>query len=145
MMAFTGNYICTSFKQELLEGKHDFSSHTFKIALFDENATLNASTTDYSVTNEVSGSGYSAGGVTLTAVAPTTSGTTAICDFQDVTISSATITARGALVYNSTTSGGANTTEAVMVLDFGSNKSVTAADFVVTFPTADAINAIIRI
>ena len=139
--------MCTSFKQELLEGKHNFLSggHTFKLALFTSSATLGASTTDYSTTNEVSGTGYSAGGSSLTNVSPTTSGTTAFTDFADLTFSTATITANGALIYNSTTGGGSSTTESVIVLAFGGDKTSTAGDFTVQFPTADASNAIIRI
>jgi len=147
-MAFTGNFMCTSFKQEVLQAKHDFTAstgHTFKLALYDNNASFTAATTDYTATNEVSGTGYSAGGGTLTNVTPTTSGTTAFADFDDLTFSSATITARGALIYNTTTGGGSSTTETVVVLDFGANKTSTAGDFTIVFPTADASNAIIRI
>jgi hypothetical protein len=147
-MAFTGNYMCTSFKQELLQAQHDFTAstgHTFKLALYDNNASFTASTTDYTATDEVSGTGYSAGGGTLTNVTPTTSGTTAFTDFDDLTFSSSTITARGALIYNTTAGGGSGTTESVIVLDFGSDKSSSAGDFTVIFPTADASNAIIRI
>lgn len=144
-MAFSGNYVCTSYKRELLEMKHDFRSHTFKIALYDSTATLNASTTDYSATNEVTGTGYSAGGIALTAVAPVESGTGALADFNDATFSTVTLTARGALVYNTTTEGGAGTTNAVFVLDFGRDITRTAADFVVQMPTADILNAIVRI
>ena len=147
-MAFTGNYMCTSFKQELLQAQHDFTAstgHTFKLALYDNNASFTAATTDYTGTDEVSGTGYSAGGGTLTNVTPTTSGTTAFTDFDDLTFSSSTITARGALIYNTTAGGGSGTTESVVVLDFGSDKSSSAGDFTIIFPTADASNAIIRI
>lgn len=148
-MAFTGNFLCTSFKQELLQAKHDFTNstgHTFKLALYDNSASFTAATTDYTATNEVSASGsYSAGGGALTNVSPTTSGTTAFCDFADITFTSATITARGALIYNTTTGGGSGTTDSVVVLDFGSDKSSTAGDFQVVFPTADAASAIVRI
>ena len=140
--------MCTSFKQELLEAKHDFNStsgHTFKIALFTSSATLGASTTDYSTSDEVVGVGYTAGGNTLTNIDPTTSGTTAFVDFADTTWSSATITANGALIYNSTTDGGSGTTDAVAVLAFGGDKTSTNGDFVIQFPAADASNAIIRI
>jgi len=139
--------MCTSFKQQLLEGKHNFRSggHTFNLALFTSSATLDATTTDYSTSNEVSGSGYSAGGSALTNVNPTTSGTTAFTDFADLTFSTATITANGALIYNTTTEGGAGTTDAVVVLAFGGDKTSTAGDFTIQFPTADASNAIIRI
>lgn len=143
-MAFSGNYMCTSFKQEILQGVHDFTASTgdtFKLALYTSSATLDASTTAYSVTNEVSGTGYSAGGGTLTNVTPTTSGTTAFTDFDDLTFSAATITARGALIYNDTNAGD----PAVVVLDFGADKTSTSGDFTIIFPTADASNAIIRI
>lgn len=147
-MAFTGNFMCTSFKQELLQAQHDFTAstgHTFKLALYDNNASFTAATTDYTSTDEVSGTGYTAGGGTLTNVTPTTSGTTAFTDFDDLTFSSSTITARGALIYNTTTGGGSGTTDTVVVLDFGSDKSSSAGDFTIIFPTADASNAIIRI
>ena len=142
-MAFTGNYMCTSFKKELLEGLHDFNAsggNVYKLALYDNTATLDASTTVYTTTGEISGTGYSAGGGTLTNVDPTSSGTTGFCDFDDLTFTTATITARGALIYNST-----NGNRAVVVLDFGSDKTSTAGDFTIVFPTADATNAIIRI
>lgn len=133
----------TSFKQEILEGVHDFTAHTFKIALYTSSATLDASTTTYSVTNEVSGTGYTAGGedLTVTGGAVSTSGTTAFVDFSDVSWTSATITARGAVIYNSSVAGN----PAVAVLDFGADKTSTDATFTVQFPTADASNAIIRI
>ena len=135
--------MCTSFKLALLDGEMDFSSNTsqtFKIALYTSAATLGATTTVYSVTNEVSGTGYTAGGNTLTVVAPTTSGTTAYLDFADTTWATATITARGALIYQS---GGTN--PAVAVLDFGADKTSTAGDFTIQFPTANASDAIIRV
>lgn len=147
-MAFTGNYMCTSFKQQILQAKHDFTAstgHTFKLALYTNSATFDAATTNYTATNEVTGTGYSAGGGTLTNVTPTTSGTTAFTDFDDLTFSSATITARGALIYNTTTGGGTSTTDSVLVLDFGSDKTSTSGDFTIVFPTADSSNAIIRI
>ena len=147
-MAFSGNFMCTSFKQELLTGSHDFTNGNdqFKLALYDNNASFTAATTAYTTSNEVSASGsYSAGGGTLTNVTPTTSGTTAFTDFADLTFTSATITARGALIYNTQTAGGSGTTDTVVVLDFGSDKSSTSGDFQVVFPTADATNAIIRI
>lgn len=144
-MAFSGNYMCTSFKQELLVGTHNFTAstgNTFKLALYDNNASFDASTTAYTATNEVSNSGtYTAGGGTLSNVTPTTSGTTALTDFADITFTSATITARGALIYNDTAAGDPS----VVVLDFGSDKSSTSGDFQIVFPTADASNAIIRI
>ena len=149
-MAFTGNFMCTSFKKELLYGVHDFdlaNGDTFKIALYDNNASFTAATTAYTATDEVSGTGYSAGGGALTNVDPTSSGTTALTDFQDETFSNATITARGALIYNTTpnTTSISVTNPSVVVLDFGSDKTSTAGDFTIVFPTADASNAIIRI
>lgn len=146
-MAIT-SALCTSFKKELLERKHDFnatSGHTFKIALYTSSATLGASTTDYTTSNEVVGTGYSAGGVALTNIDPTSSGTTAFIDFADATWASATITAAGALIYNTTTDGGTGTTNAVAVISFGGDKTSTNGDFVIQFPTADASNAIVRI
>jgi len=136
---------CTSFKQGLMQGLHDFDNpggHTFKIALYTSSATLGASTTAYSATNEVSSSGtnYTAGGNTLSAVTPTTSGTTAYTDFADTTWSSSTITANGALIYNNTSSNAS-----CVVLAFGSDKSSSNGDFTIVFPTANATDAIIRI
>ena len=136
--------MCTSFKQELMVGTHDFTATTgssFKIALYTSSATLGATTTAYSATNEVSGTVYTATGEALTNVTPTTSGTTALTDFADQTWASSTITARGALIYNDTAAGD----PAVLVLDFGADKTSTAGDFTVVFPAADASNAIIRI
>jgi hypothetical protein len=136
--------MCTSFKEELMTATHDFTAstgNTFKLALYTSSATLGASTTAYSATNETSGTGYSAGGGTLTNVTPTTSGTTAFTDFDDLTFSSATITANGALIYNDTAAGDPS----VVVLAFGGDKTSTAGDFTIQFPTADASNAIIRI
>lgn len=149
-MAFSGNFMCTSFKKELLYGVHDFdlaNGDTFKIALYDNNASFTAATTAYTATDEVSGTGYSAGGGALTNVDPTSSGTTALTDFQDETFSTATITARGALIYNTTpnTTSISVTNPTVVVLDFGGDKTSTAGDFTIVFPTADASNAIIRI
>ena len=136
--------MCTSFKQALLDGEMDFSSdtsQTFKIALYTSSADLSASTTAYSTTNEISGTGYTAGGNTLTIASnSTTSGTTAFVDFSDTSWTSSSITARGALIYKS---GG--TDPSIAVLDFGEYKSSVSGTFTVTFPTADADNAIIRI
>ena len=143
--------MCTSFKQALLDGEMDFSSdtaQTFKIALYTSSATLSAATTAYTTSNEVSGTGYTAGGNTLTiSTNPTNggSGTTVYLSFSNTTWTSSTITARGALIYNTTTGGGTSTTDSVIVLDFGGDKTSTAGDFTVQFPTADASNAIIRI
>jgi hypothetical protein len=147
-MAFTGNYMATSFKQQILEAVHDFrltGGDTFKLALYTNSASFTAATTAYTTSDEVSASGsYSAGGGTLTRIDPTTSGTTAFTDFADLTFTSATITARGALIYNSTPTH-TYTNPAVVVLDFGSDKTSTAGDFTIVFPAADASNALIRI
>ena|SRR6056297_89990 len=144
-MAFSGNFMCTSFKEELLTATHDFTNgtgSTFKLALYDSTATLNAATTAYTTSGEVAASGsYSAGGGALTNVTPTSSGTTAFTDFADITFTSTTITARGALVYNDTAAGDPS----VVVLDFGDDKTSTNGDFQVIFPTADSSTAIIRI
>jgi len=143
-MAFTGNFLCTSFKVEILKSVHNFTTgtgDTFKLALYDNSASFTAATTAYTVTNEVSGTGYTAGGGTLTNVTPTSSSTTAFLDFADLTFSTATITARGALIYNSSAAGN----PAVCILDFGADKTSTAGDFTIVFPTADASNAIVRI
>lgn len=151
-MAFTGNFMCTSFKVQLMQAAHDFrlsGGDTFKIALYTNSATFDATTTAYTATNEItntSGSAYTAGGASLTNVDPTSSSTTAFTDFADVSWSSASFTARGALIYNSTpTSGLSLTNPTVCVLDFGSDKTVTSGTFTVVFPAADASNAIIRI
>jgi hypothetical protein len=136
--------MATSFKSELMSGLHDFDNpggNTFKIALYTSAATLGASTTAYSTSDEVAtGGGYTAGGNTLTSVSPTTSGTTAYVDFADTTWTSSTITANGALIYNNT-----NANRAVVVLAFGSDKSSSNGDFQIVFPTANATDAIIRI
>lgn len=144
--------MCTSFKKELLEGVHNFKNSggdTFKLALYAEGsggkssttATLGASTTAFTTTGEVASSGtYATGGGSLTRVDPSTSGTTALTDFADLSFTTATITAMGALIYNSSDSN-----KAVAALDFSSNKTSTAGTFTVQFPTADASNAIIRI
>ena len=135
--------MCTSFKKELLTATHDFTaaSNVFKLALYTSSASLDAATTAYTSSNEVSGTGYTAKGAFLTSVNPTSSGTTAFTDFNDLTFSSASITARGALIYNEAATGDPS----VCVLDFGADKTSTAGDFTITFPTADASNAIIRI
>ena|SRR6056297_4321795 len=144
-MAFSGNAMCTSFKQELLQGVHDFTNgtgSTFNLALYDNTATLDATTTAFTTSGEVAASGsYSSGGGALTNVTPTTSSTTAFTDFNDITFTSATITARGALIYNASAAGDPS----VVVLDFGEDKTSTNGDFSVIFPTADAASAIIRI
>lgn len=135
--------MCTSFKSQLMSALHDFDNpggNTFKVALYTSSATLGASTTAYSTSNEITGTGYSAGGNTLTSVSPTTSGTTAYVDFADTTWSNSTITANGALIYNANSSNAA-----VVTLAFGSDKSSSNGDFVIVFPTANATDAIIRI
>ena len=144
--------MCTSFKTELLTGTHNFtnsSGNSFKLALYavggggksSTTATLGAATTAFTTTGEVANSGsYASGGSALTNVTPSASGTTAITDFADLSFTTATITARGALIYNDT-----NADKAVCVLDFGSNKSSSSGTFTIQFPTADASNAIIRI
>ena len=140
--------MCTSFKGELFRADHNFKAsggHTFKCALYTSSATLSAATTDYTATNEVSGTGYTATGAALTNLGEATSGTTGYVDFSDVTWSTSTITARGAMIYNTTTAGGTGTTESVIILDFGSDKTSTGGDFTIQFPAADASNAIIRI
>ena len=149
-MAFTGNYMTTSFKQELLEGVHDFRSSggdTFYMALYTNSATLDASTTAYTTSGETtntSGSSYVAGGQALSNVNPTTGGTTAFTDFADEVWTTASFTARGAMIYNSTPAH-TYTNPSVVILDFGSDKTASAGDFTVIFPTADSSNAIIRI
>lgn len=144
-MAFTGNFMCTSFKVELMQAVHNFTAstgNTFKLALYDNNASFTAATTAYTATDEVPNSGtYSAGGGTLTNVTPTSSGTTAFTDFADLSFTSATITAYGAMIYNDTAAGNPS----VCILDFGGAKTSTAGTFTIVFPTADASNAIIRI
>ena len=144
-MAFSGNFMCTSFKVELMKAVHNFTTSTgnvFKLALYDNSASFTAATTAYTVTNEVANSGtYAAGGGTLTNVTPIATGTTAFTDFADLSFTSATITAYGALIYNDTAAG--NPT--VCVLDFGGAKTSTSGTFTIIFPTADASNAIIRI
>ena len=135
--------MCTSFKKELLEAVHNLKNSgrdTFKIALYTSSASLDASTTAYSTSNEISGTGYTAGGNTLTRVAPSSSGTTGFRDFSATTWSSASITARVALIYNDSDSD-----KAVAVLDFGADKTASGGDFTITFPAADASNAILRI
>ena len=143
-MAFSGNFMCTSFKKGLLEGVQNFKNSggsTFKLAMYTNSASFTAATTAYTTSNEVSGTGYSAGGGSLTRVDPSSSGTTGFTDFSDLTFGSSSITARGALIYNDSASGDPT----VFVLDFGSYKSRSSGDFTVQFPAADASNAIIRI
>lgn len=154
MATFGGNFMCTSFKQQLLQGCHDFTLTTgdaFKLALYTSAAgvTFNAATTTYTTTTEVPNSGsYNAGGGTLTNITPSNSGTTGFTDFADITFTTATITARGALIYNTTpntTSSAGLSNPTVVVLDFGSDRTSTAGDFTIVFPAANATDAIIRI
>ena len=139
--------IYNSFKKDIMDGTIDLDTDTFKIMLVTSGYTpdQDAHSTRANVTNEVTGTGYTAGGLALTNVNPTSTGTTAYIDFADATWASATITAAGALIYNSTTDGGASTTNAVAVISFGGDKTSTNGDFVIQFPTADAANAIVRL
>lgn len=136
--------LCTSFKVELLNGLQNFTAstgNTFKMALYTSSATLGATTTVYTTSNEITGTGYTAGGNTLVvSVSPTSSGTTAYLSFTDTSWTNATFTCRGAMIYNST-----NTNRAVAIFDFGSDKQVVAGTFTITFPTADSTSAVIRI
>ena len=144
-MAFSGNFMCTSFKVELMQAVHNFTTgtgNTFKLALYDNSASFTAATTAYTVTNEVANSGtYAAGGGTLTNVTPTSTSTTAFTDFADLSFTSATITAYGAMIYNDTAAGDPS----VCILDFGGAKSSSAGTFTIIFPTDDSTNAILRI
>jgi hypothetical protein len=138
-MAITSG-MCTSFKAELFGGIHDLDTDVIKMALYTSSATLGPSTTAYSATNEVVGTGYSAGGATVTGVTISTSGTSAVVDMNDVTWASATITARGCLIYNSSKAN-----RAIAVIDFGGDKTSTNGPFTAIIPVADASNAILRI
>ena len=141
-MAITST-LTTSFKTELLTGTHDFTNSTgdsFKLALYTSSATLGAATTAYTATNEAAGANYTAGGGTLTNVTPTSSGTTAFTDFADLTFGTATVTARGCMIYNSS-----DANKSVATIDFGGDKTSTAGDFTIVFPAAAAATAIIRI
>ena len=136
--------LTTSFKKELLEGTHNFKAsggNSFKLALYTSSATMGATTTAYVTTNQATGTNYTAGGAALTNVNPTSSSTTAFTDFADLTFGTATVTARGCMIYNDTASGD----PCVAVFDFGGDKTSTAGAFTIQFPTADASNAIIRI
>ena len=143
--------ICTSFKQEILVGTHNLtasSGDTFKIALFTSSASLGASTTDYSTSNEItntSGTAYTAGGATLTRSGVGLTGTTAFTDFGDVTYSSASFTANGAMIYNTTTGTGSSTTDSVAIIAFGGDKTASNGTFKIEFPANDATAAIIRL
>jgi len=144
-MAFSGNFMCTSFKVELMQAVHNFTTstgNTFKLALYDNTPSFTAATTAYTASGEVSASGtYSAGGGALTNVTPTSSGTTAFTDFADLSFTSATITAYGAMIYNDSAAGDPS----VCILDFGGAKTSTNGTFTIIFPTADSTSAIIRI
>ena len=143
-MAFSGNFLCTSFKKELMTGTHNFTaaSDQFKLALYNNSASFNAATTAYTSSNEITGTNYTAKGNFLTSVTPTTSGTTALTDFADEVFSNVTISSvRGALIFNEAASGDPS----VCVLDFGADKGASSGDFTIVFPAADASNAIIRI
>jgi hypothetical protein len=132
--------MCTSFKEDLFQKEQDLDTDTIKIALYTSSATLDASTTAYTATNEVSGTGYTAGGETLTGATIGTSGTTAYVDFDDPEWTSASFTARGALIYNDTTAGD----NSIAVLDFGGDFTVSSGTFRIVFPAAGA-TAILRI
>ena len=141
-MAIT-SAIVTSFKTEVLKGTHNFtasSGNTFKLALYTSSATLGATATAFTTTNQASGTGYSTGGSALTNIAPVAVSTTAVCDFSDLTFGSSSITARGCMVYNDT-----NSDKAVFVADFGADKSSSSGDFTIVFPAATATGAIIRL
>ena len=143
-MAFTGNFMCTSFKVEILKAVHNFTNstgNTFRCAMYTNSATFTAATTAYTATNEVTGTAYVAKGNALVNVTPTSTSTTAFTDFSDTTWSSSTITARGAMIYNDSASGDPS----VVILDFGSDKSSSSGDFTIVFPTGDSTSAIIRI
>ena len=147
-MAITTNAICDSFKKQLLGGEHDFDSSggdTFKLAMYTSSATLGKSTTNYATSNEVSSSGYTAGGKALVNSGVKVSSSVAITDFADLSFTGVTLTARGALIYNTTTDGGSNTTEAVAVLDFGGDKTATSGTFTIQFPAFTTSAAILRI
>ena len=147
-MAFSGNFMCTSFKKELMEAKHNFllsGGSTFQIALYTDSASFTAATTEYTSSNEITGTNYSAKGNTLVNVDPTDggSGTTAYTDFTDTSWSTATFSAMGAMIFNEDHTSPADSS--VVILDFGALKTATAGTFTIAFPAADASNAIIRI
>ena len=142
-MAITST-LTTSFKKELLEAKHNFlasGGNSFKLALYTSSATMGAATTAFTTTNQVSGTNYTAGGSALTNVNPTSGGTTGFTDFADLTFGTATVTARGCMIYNDNTNGD----KSVATIDFGGDKTSTAGDFTIVFPAAAASTAIIRI
>ena len=149
-MAIT-SAICNSFKQEILEAEHNFTAstgNTFKLALYDSDATLGAGTTAYSTSEEItntSGTAYTAGGKALTSVTPTLDSSTAVCDFADVSWTSASFTARGCLIYNTTSITGFTANRSVCAINFGSDKTVTSGTFTIQFPAQTAGNAIVQI
>ena len=141
-MAITST-LTTSFKKELLEGTHNFKAsggNSFKLALYTSSAALGATTTAFTTTGQSSGTNYTSGGAALTNIAPTSSGTTGVTDFSDLTFGTATVTARGCMIYNDT-----NSDKSVATIDFGGDKTSTAGDFTIVFPAAAASTAIIRI
>ena len=146
-MAITTNTICDSFKKQLLQAKHDFdtSSDTYKLAMFTSSATLGKSTENYTTPNEVSSPNYTAGGKALVNQGVKVSSSVAITDFADLSFQNVTLTARGALIYNTTTDGGSSTTDAVAVLDFGGDKTATAGTFTIQFPAFTTSAAILRL
>tara|TARA_E500000178_G_scaffold137199_1_gene137152 strand:- start:1001 stop:1435 length:435 start_codon:yes stop_codon:yes gene_type:complete len=143
-MAITTNAICNSFKEELLQGEHDFTVSTgdvFKLALYTSAASIGADTTSFTTSNEVANTGqYASGGGALVNALVSVNGTTAFVDFNDLSFTGVTLTARGALIYNTS-----NSNTAVAVLDFGGDKTATAGTFTVQFPNANDTQAIIRI
>ena len=146
-MAITTNAICNTFKKELLQGKHDFdtSSDTYKLAMYTSQATLGASTENYTTSEEVSSSGYTAGGKALVNQGVKVSSAVAITNFANLSFTGVTLTAAGALIYNTTTDGGSGTTDAVCVLDFGGDKTATAGTFTIQFPAFTTSAAILRL
>ena len=146
-MAITTNAICNSFKKQLMGGEHDFDSggDTFKLAMYISTAVLGESTTNYASTSEVSSSGYTAGGKALVNQGVKVSSGVAITSFANLSFTGVTLTARGALIYNTTTDGGTGTTEAVAVLDFGGDKTATSGTFTIQFPAFTTSAAILRI
>ena len=146
-MAITTNAICNSFKKELLQGKHDFdtSSDTYNLAMYTSQATLGASTENYTTSEEVSSSGYTAGGKALVNQGVKVSSAVAITNFANLSFTGVTLTAAGALIYNTTTDGGSGTTDAVCVLDFGGDKTATAGTFTIQFPAFTTSAAILRL
>jgi len=146
-MSITTNAICNSFKKELLQGKHDFdaSSDTYKLAMYTSLATLGASTENYTISNEVTSSSYTAGGKALVNQGVKVSSAVAITSYANVSWTGVTLSARGSLIYNTTTDGGSGTTDAVCVLDFGGVKTATAGTFTIQFPAFTTSAAILRL